>query len=331
MTGRVRTLLVLIMTAGLAAPMGAQAAGPHLVIVGGLGGEDYYAGLFHRWTESLAAVGTQQLGIAPEQLIRLEADPSHAAHGATGVSRKENVLETVHRLAQTSEAGDVVALVLLGHGTARGNRAMFNLPGPDLSAVELASALDALADRTVVVVVAAPASAPFIDRLSGPDRVVITATATAAENQHTRFGGHFIDALADNAADSNKDGRVSLLEAFQYATGEVQRAFETEGLLRTEHAMLDDNGDGDGSRDPGDDAGDGALAARIHLAAPAHRPDSVAGRAALALEIEARDLVDRIEALKRDKRTLERDDYLARLESLLVALAINRRAYREME
>lgn len=331
MTRRIRTLLALIVTAGLAAPVGAQAAGPHLLIVGGLGGEDYYSDLFHRWAESLAAVGTRQLGIAPEQLIRLEADPPQAADSAAAISRKDNVLGAVRRLAQTSEAGDVVALVLLGHGTARGDRALFNLPGPDLSAAELASALDALADRTVVVVAAAPASAPFIDRLSGAGRVIITATATAAENQHTRFGGHFIDALADHAADTDKDGRVSLLEAFQYATGEVERAFEAEGLLRTEHAMLDDNGDGAGSRDPGDDASDGALAARIHLAAPAHRTDTTNGRAALALEIEARDLVDRIEALKRDKRTLETDDYLERLERLLVALAINRRAYREVE
>lgn len=331
MTGRVRILLALIMTASLAAHGGAHAAGPHLLIVGGLGGEDYYSDLFHRWTESLAAVATQQLGIAPEQLIRLQADPSRAADGTAAVSRKDNVLDAVRRLAQTSEAGDVVALVLLGHGTARGDRARFNLPGPDLSAAGLASALDALADRTVVVVVAAPASAPFIDRLSGADRVIITATATAAENQHTRFGGHFIDALADNGADTDKDGRVSLLEAFHYASGEVERAFETEGLLRTEHAMLDDNGDGTGSRDPGGGAGDGTLAARVHLAAPAHRPDSTAGRAALALEIEARRLVDRIEALKRDKRTLETDDYLERLETLLVALAVNRRAYREVE
>lgn len=331
MTGRIRVLLALIMTAGLAAPGGAHAAGPHLMIVGGLGGEDYYADLFHRWTESLAAVATQQLGIAPEQLIRLQADPSRAADGAADVSRKDNVLGAVHRLARTSEAGDVVALVLLGHGTARGDRARFNLPGPDLSAAELAAALDELADRTVVVVMAAPASAPFIDTLSGPDRVIITATATGAENQHTRFGGHFIDALAEDAADTDKDGRVSLLEVFRYATREVERVFETEGLLRTEHAMLDDNGDGTGSRDPGGAAGDGTLAARVHLAAPAHRPNSTAGRAALALEIEARRLVDRIEALKRDRRTLEKDDYLERLETLLVELAVNRRAYREVE
>lgn len=331
MTGRAR-LLALITAAVLAVPGAAASTGEsHLLIVGGLGGERYYSDLFHRWADSLAAVATRHLDIGSDRVARLAADPSRSADPSVAVSRKDNVLGAVRDLARTSEPGDVVALVLLGHGTARGDRALFNLPGRDLSAGELAAALDGLAGRTVVVVAAAPASAPFIEALSGEDRVVITATATAAENQHTRFGGHFIDALAAEGADADKDGRVSLLEAFQYATGEVARAFESEGLLRTEHAMLDDNGDGTGSRDPGDGAADGSLAARVHLAAPARRPDTAAGRAALALEIEARRLVDRIEALKRDKRALESDEYLARLETLLVELAVNRRAYREVE
>lgn len=330
MTGRAR-VFALVMAAALAAPGGARAVEPHLMIVGGLGGEPYYSDLFHRWVESLATVGTQHLGIESDKLVRLEAEPSRTADSPAEASRRANVFGAIRRLARVSEPGDVVALVLLGHGTARWDRTLFNLPGPDLSAAELADALDALAGRIVVVVAAAPASAPFIETLSGADRVIITATATAAENQHTRFGGHFIDALAGDGADADKDGRVSLLEAFQYATREVARGFESEGRLRTEHAMLDDNGDGIGSRVPGDSNGDGSLAARIHLAAPAHRPGSAAGREALALEIEARRLVDRIEALKRDKRALETDDYLTRLETLLVELAVNRRAYREVE
>ena len=42
-----------------------------------------------------------------------------------------------------------------------------------------------------------------------------------------------------------------MLEAFQYAKAEVARAYEREGLLATEHAMLDDNGDKNGSQDTG--------------------------------------------------------------------------------
>lgn len=304
-----------------------QAGEPHLMIVSGLGGEQYYSDLFHRWATTLNQVATSRLGIAPTRVIRLAEDPSRDPEFIAAESRKDQVLDAIHRMAQTSSEGDVVALVYLGHATAGAGRALLNLPGPDLSAAELAAALDGLAGRTVVAVIAAPASASFIDALSAPGRIVISATANTAENQHTRFGGHFVDAFAEDTADLDKDKQVSLLEAFRYATREVARSFETEGRIRTEHAMLDDDGDGLGSREPGTEDGDGMLAARVHLKAP-DAADTPAGREALALQIEARRLVDKIEETKRKKRSMESADYLDQLESLLVKLALNRRAYR---
>lgn len=316
-------LFAILVFAGAKAP----AAEPHLAIVSGLGGESYYSDLFHRWAATLNEVATTRLGISPARVIRLAEDPSRDPEFISAVSRKEHVLDAIQRLGEASGEGDVVAFVYLGHATASGKRALLNLPGPDLSAAELAAALDGLAGRTVAVVIAAPSSSPFIEALSGPGRIVITATSNTAENQHTRFGGHFVDAFAEDAADLDKDKQVSLLEAFRYATREVARSFETEGRIRTEHAMLDDDGDGEGSRDPGTERGDGMLAARAHLEAPAVT-DTAAGREALALQIQARRLVDRIEAIKRKKRSLESADYLEQLEALLVELALNRRAFR---
>lgn len=308
----------------VASAAGAQAAAPHLLIVSGLGGESYYADLFHRWATSLNQVAATRFGLAPGRVIRLAEDPSRDPEFIDAASSRENVVNAIRRLAGVAGDGDVVAIVYLGHATARGNRALLNLPGPDLSAAELADTLDFLAGKTVAVVIAAPASAPFVEALSGPGRVVIAATASASENQHTRFGGYFVDAFAENAADLDKDKRVSLLEAFRYASREVGRSFELEGRIRTEHAVLDDDGDGAGSRDPGAAGGDGVLAARIHLQAA----DTAAGGEALALQIQARRLVDRIEAIKRNKRSLESADYFEQLETLLVELAFNRRAYR---
>lgn len=319
MTARALLLAVLI-----GAGTGAPAAGPHLVIISGLGGENYYSDLFHRWATSLNQIATTRFGLASGRVIRLAEDPSRDPEFIHASSSKKNVLDAIHRIAGDAADGDLVAIVYLGHATARGNRALLNLPGPDLSASELGEALGALAGKTVAVVIAAPASAAFIDKLSGPDRIVIVATSSAAENQHTRFGGHFVDAFAENAADLDKDKRVSLLEAFRFASREVSRSFEVEGRIRTEHAMLDDNGDGAGSRDPGGDGGDGHLAARVHLQAA----DAVTDSEALALQIQARRLVDRVEELKRKKPSLESTDYLERLEALLVELALNRRAYR---
>jgi hypothetical protein len=319
--------LLFLLVLQVSAAAQAQVAQPHLAIVTGLGGEKYYSDLFYRWATTLNQVATSRLGISPARVIRLAEDPSRDPESIDAPSRKEQVLETIERLGETSGEGDVVALVYLGHASASDGRALLNLPGPDLSAAELGSALDALAGRTVVVVIAAPSSAPFVEALSAPGRIVITATANTAENQHTRFGGYFVDAFAEDAADLDKDKQVSLLEAFRFATREVALGFETEGRIRTEHALLDDDGDGAGSRDPGSDGGDGMLAARVHLKAPA-ASDTPAGREALALQIEARRLVDRIEETIRKKRSLESADYLQRLEALLVELALNRRAYR---
>lgn len=311
----------------VAAAAGVSAAEPHLAIISGLGGESYYSDLFHRWATTMNQVATTRLGLAPGNLIRLAEDPSRDPEFITAKSSRENVIAAIRRLADGAEEGDVVAVVYLGHATARGDRALLNLPGPDLSAAELAKALDPLADKTVVLVIAAPASAAFIEKLSAPGRVVITATSSASENQHTRFGGFFVDAFAENAADLDKDERVSLLEAFRFASREVGRSFELEGRIRTEHAMLDDDGDGAGSRDPGTGGGDGVLAARVHLQAP-DAADTAGSGEALALQIQARRLVDRIEELKRMKASLESADYFDRLEALLVELALNRRAYR---
>ncbi len=109
----------------------------------------------------------------------------------------------------------------------------------------------------------------------------------------------------------------------------MARGFDNERKLPTEHAVLDDDGDRVGSRNPGTGGGDGTLAARVYLAAPERDdPATAAGREALALQIKARRLVDRIEAVKREKRSLEVDEYQQRLETLLVELALNRRAYR---
>src|SRR6188474_1671947 len=93
------------------------------------------------------------------------------------------------------------------------------------------------------------------------------ASRDGAEQYATLFGGFFIDALVSDTADSDKNKRVSVLEAFQFAKGEVAKAYEREGLLATEHALLDDNGDKDGSQDPSATGKDGRVANIVSLGA----------------------------------------------------------------
>jgi hypothetical protein len=323
-------LLTLLMAA---APVSAQQPPPtpdegrrFLLVVSGLGGEDYYRELFHRWSLNLLDLAHRRYGIPDAHTVYLAAD---SVTGADGVSRKPDVLTAIANLNEASAPGDRIIVTLIGHGTAVGPHAHFNLPGPDLTPQELAQALEPLQGRRLAVVNTAPASAAFLAALSGEQRVVITATANPAETQHTRFAGFFIEALAGDDADADKDGVVSLLEAFRFARRGVERAFERDNRLATEHALLDDNGDANGSPKPGDDAADGELAQGYTLAAPtlAGAP-SASAEAVLALQVEARRLVDRIERLKRDRSVLGTQTYEQRLEALLVELALNRRAYR---
>ena len=134
-------------------------------------------------------------------------------------------------------------LVLIGHGTFDGKAARFNLRGPDVSDLELADWLKPI-HRPLVVINCASASAPFLKTLAGTNRVVITATRSGSELNFTRFGEHFAKALANFSSDLDKDGQVSLLEAFLMASRHVAEFYKTEGRLLTEHALIDDNGDG---------------------------------------------------------------------------------------
>ena len=109
-------------------------------------------------------------------------------------------------------------VVLIGHGTFDGRVAKFNLPGPDMTPADFAPLLKSLKSKQVVFVNTASASGPFIEELSAPGRTIVTATRTGAERFATLFGGYFVDALSGDAADADKNRRVSVLEAFDCRT-----------------------------------------------------------------------------------------------------------------
>ena len=122
-----------------------------------------------------------------------------------------------------------------------------------------------LPTKQIVFVNTTSASGPFDEGLSAPGRTIVTATRNGAEQFATLFGGYFVDALTSEKADSDKNKRISVLEAFQYAKTETARAYEREGFLSTEHALLDDDGDKEGTQDPSATAKDGKVAAVVSL------------------------------------------------------------------
>jgi hypothetical protein len=311
-------VLLLVLTC-LACGTSAFAQSTHLLIVVGLAGTPEHGELFKKWGTTLADTASQKLGV----------DKAHLTLLTDATATKEGVTKALDALAAAGQE-DTVVIVLFGHGTFAANVAKFNLTGPDMAPQDFAPLLARLKSKRVVFVNTASASGPFVDGLSGPGRVIVAATRTGDEKYATLFGGPFVDAFATEAADADRDGKVSILEAFDYAKKAVAASYVREGLMATEHALLDDNGDKQGSMEPGRQAKDGQSAAVLAIGSLRQQalPTDEKVR---ALYLERQQIERRIEALKLLKSGMEPEKYAAELEKLATDLALKSRQIREVE
>jgi hypothetical protein len=305
-----------------------------LLIVVGLSGDPEHGKTFHKWGTTLAEA-SERLGVPKERMAYLVDQPADDDARVTGRATRDEISKTIDGFAKQAGPEDVVFIMLIGHGSFDGRESKFNLPGPDMAAADFNLILKRLPTKQIVLVNASSASGPFIEGLSAPSRTIVTATRSGAEHFTTLFGGFFIDALTSEAADADKNKRVSVLEAFNFAKTEVARAYEREGLLATEHALLDDDGDKEGSATPtttGNDPKnkDGKVAAVLSL--------GVAGDDGLpsdpklrALHVERRDLERRVESLRLLKESMDPAKYSSELEKLVTAIAMKTREIRAAE
>jgi hypothetical protein len=305
-----------------------------LLIVVGLAGDPEHGKTFHKWGTSLAEA-SERLGVPKERLVYLVDAPMEGDARVTGRATRDEISKAIDGFAKQAGAEDVVFVMLIGHGSYDGRDSKFNLPGPDMAAADFNLMFKRLPTKQIVLVNASSASGPFIDGLSAPGRTIVTATRSGAEQYTTLFGGFFVDALTSEAADADKNKRVSVLEAFNFAKTEVARAYEREGLLATEHALLDDDGDKEGSATPTNTGSDpknrdGKVAAVLSL--------GVAGDDGLpsdpklrALHVERRDLERRVESLRLLKESMDPAKYSAELEKLVTAIALKTREIRTAE
>ncbi|NNE64690.1 MAG: hypothetical protein HKN34_11455 [Gammaproteobacteria bacterium] len=311
---------VLVLSVMLLLPAQVLAIQHHLLVITGIGGTAAYEKQFADNASGLMQ-SAQDLGIDRSNIIRL---------GDSRPADRQSIQQALHEISLKAAADDRVFVVLIGHGNGRGDNAVFNLSGPDISAEELEQALSMLEQRSVIIINSASASGPFIRALSDKNRLVITATSSAREYYAPVFGNYFFSAFGQPGADRDKDEKISMLEAFDYARLEIRRAFDIEKRLLTEHALLDDNGDGRGSREPvrqgGDDV-DGVLASQIHLQPPL---SLASGASPVLIEMlqQKQQLEQSISELKLKRENLENDDYYRQLEGLLVELALLARQIR---
>ena len=324
---RLRTLGAVLALSLLVSPAVARAQDVHVAVIVGLSGDPEHAELFQRWAGTLVD-GAARLGIPRDRVIYLHEKPDVDTKRITGRSTKAEVERAFATLAKSAGADDLVFVLLIGHGTFDGRAAKFNLPGPDMTPEDFDPLLDALAAKRVVFVNTASASGPFVETLAAPGRTIVTATRTGREPFATLFGGYFVDALVGETADTDKNRRISVLEAFLAAKAEVARAFEREGLMRTENALLDDSGTGKGIVDPTADGPVGRAAGMTSLgtAAAEPLPEDPALR---ALHVERRDIEKRVETLKLLKNGMDPARYAGELEKLLTELARKTRQIRD--
>lgn len=320
------TILSLLCASGIA-----QADKTHVAVIVGLAGEPEHGELFRRWAGTLVDHASTRLGIPRERIIYLLEKLEQDSKRATGRSTKEEIDKALNTLATAAGTDDTVLIVLIGHGTFDGKVAKFNLPGPDMTPADFASALKRFASRKIVFVNTASASGPFVEALAGPGRTIVTATRTGAERFATLFGGYFVDALAGDAADADKNRRISILEAFNAARIDVARAYEKQGIMITEHPLLEDGGDGEGSLEPSAEGKDGRIAAILSLGAPASALVLPQDPKLRQLYEERRDLEQRVESLKLLKAGMDPAKYASDLEKALTDLALKTQQIRALE
>jgi hypothetical protein len=320
-----RCFLAILVSAAFAISVrAAQEANPAksgVIVVIGAPGAPEFGEQFQTWGQRWQAAAEK--GGAELQWIGSEA---------AGVSDKDQLKAALGKWA--GESTSPLWLVLIGHGTFDGQAAKFNLRGPDLAANELAEWLAAVR-RPVAVINCSSASAPFINRLAGKDRIVVTATRSGNEQNFAHFGEFVSQAIGDLTSDLDKDGQVSLLEAYLTACRRVEEFYDEDARLATEHALLDDNGDGLGTpaawfrglratqRAKDGVSLDGIRAHQFHLVASG-RELKIAGDRRLRRD----ELEMQIAALRSEKDQLGEDAYYARLEPLMVELA---RIYQDSE
>lgn len=294
-------LCALLLAGVLTAP-----ASTYFLTISGLGGEPDYEQRFKMWA--------------------LDIDSSLKKAGGGSVTtliapNREQIRAQLQSLAGSAKPDDALVVMLIGHGTDDGVDYKFNIPGPDITAAELAALLDRVPAVRQCVVIMTSSSGGALAFLRRPNRIVITATKTGTEKNATVFARYWADALHDPSADTDKNEAVSVLEAFRYAQRKVAESFDSAKRLATEHSLLEDTGKGEGERNPSAENGEGRLAAAFALVRLGANADAARDPAKRALLAKREELEQAIDQLKYDKAGMDAAKYRKQLTQLLLELA----------
>jgi hypothetical protein len=284
----------------------AQAA-TFYVIVSGLGGEPDYE---QRFTTAANDLGR----------IFKSAGPTARVYTLVGAqATAARLRDTINTIEREAKADDDFAVILIGHGSFDGVEYKFNLPGPDITATEIAALCDRVRSRRQLIVATTSASGGAVQALEKPGRAVIAATKSGTEKNATVFARYWVDAFEDPSADADKSDSVSAMEAFLYASEKTAAFYDAEKRLATEHAVFNDVGHGEPVREPGN--GQGVLLSNFTLLRLGASQLAANDPTKRALLDKKEDLERKIDILKYRKAAMDPADYKKQLTDALVELS----------
>jgi hypothetical protein len=291
------------------AQSGNQRDGRWAILLAGISGDKDLQREFIGEVKDLYTILSGPMQLAGDHIRVLVDDPTLLPGVAAAKSTTENLLGSCREIAGRSAEDDRVFVFIAGHGNFDGKTYKLNLVGPDPTADELAAAIYSIPARSFVVVNTTTCSGGSAAALARPGRIVVTATRTGQEKNRTYMGRFFVEALKDSSADVDKNGRISVQEAFNYALQKVEEYYSGEGLIQTEHPVLNDGSDG-------------LLARTAYLDSGMSSSDeSTLSAEEIRLKKESDSLEKEIEALKHAKAGMSEEDYEKKLEGLLLRLA----------
>ncbi len=263
-------------------------AATYFVTVAGLGGDPDYEVRFANWSKDL------------DHQLKLNGSDAHVETLSGPDATRQHLHELLTRLGGRITSDDAFALFLIGHGTFDGSDYKFNVPGPDITAIDLRDWLSQIRATRQLVVNMTSCSGASLAVLAAKHRIIVTATKSGNEKNAPIFPRYFVDAFHDPAADTDKDGTISLEEAYRYTQQKVSAYFVTEKLIASEHSQIND-------------AGNGTF--------PLLRPPNQEPAAPAALIKRKDELEAKIDRLKYNKSSMAEADYKQQLAALLLDLA----------
>ena len=266
----------------------------YFLTVAGLGGEPDYEQRF----EGLAA--------DTDKVLKDSPGTDKVVDTLKGADATRAKLESaLGKIASEAKPADAFVLMMIGHGTFDGSEYKFNLPGPDISAPELAVLLNRIPATRQLIVDMTSASGGATDALKKEGRVIITATKSGTEKNAVVFSRFWVEALRDQAADTDKNQAITALEAFKYAQAKTAAFFTDQKHLATEHAQLADEQKA-------------ATFTLVRFGAADAASNDPAKKAMISQKEE---IENKLDALKYQKDLMDPTEYRKQLSDLLLQLA----------